>query len=124
MSTPEQDKALQDMLRELDITPAPDGFTDRVMEHVQMAPAPKPIQYKAPIGRWGWVAIAAAFISLCVAGLGSNYEFPAVMPEVHIGEFLPTLPFADVSPAIPLALIALSAILVLERMLSKNRLVR
>ena len=124
MSTPEHEKALTDLLRELNIDAAPGGFTDSVMERVQENPASKPIVYKAPIGRLGWIAIAAVFIGLCVAGLNSNYNLPAKLPQFQLPELLPTLPFGDVSPAIPMAFLALTALLFVERLLSKRRQAR
>jgi uncharacterized protein YggT (Ycf19 family) len=77
-----EEKHMKEIVRQMEIIEAPDGFTERVMNRVLAGPKPAVISYKPLISPVVWLVILAIFIALLVmvyfssgapSGTGSFY---------------------------------------------------
>jgi hypothetical protein len=83
-----KEKHMREIVRQMEIIKAPDGFTERVMNRVLAEPKHTVISYKPLISPVVWLVILAIFIALVVmvyffsgtqTGTGSFYGIPLIV---------------------------------------------
>lgn len=70
-----EDKLVSDIMKDFTMESPSDGFTDRVMQNIQLERNISPISSGSLIGTWGWIGIAAGILVLfLLVFLGGSIE--------------------------------------------------